>query len=207
MEVTLYMPYYDYNDGAFNVNGDYYKSDDYVNAMTKEYNMHKDVVFNSVMKAQNGSGSLVTGVDGQTYKYGARTSQSEDKVAYSSCNGKLYNENGEEETVDSLISHFVGQKQFIEMVEFDDSTSEEEFISEISLWVKEHNSINKYKDFKGEEWAWMNEPKRNVKMHFKNNANEDLYAILENCKIMDIVDDRSMIVLVEKFRLIDGISE
>ena len=207
MEVTLYMPYYDYNDGAFDVDGKYYSDEEYINAMSDEYNRNKDIVYNSVLDAKNGTGSLIQGTDGQTYKFGAREPQSEEKVAYSSCKSMLYDGNGNDDTVDSLITHFVDQKPFIEMVEFDDSTSDEEFISEISLWVKEHNSINKYKDFKGEEWAWMNEPKRNVKMHFKNNANEDLYAILENCKIMDIVDDRSMIVLVEKFRLIDGISE
>ena len=78
-------------------------------------------------------------------------------------------------------------------------------MTEISLWAREHKSINKYKDYKGEEWAWVNEPKRNVKVHFVNNANEDLYAILENCKIMDIVDDNSMILYIEKFKLIDNI--
>lgn len=206
MDVTLYMPYYDYNDGAFDVSGDYYNENDYINAVSSEYNKNKDIIYNSVLDAKNGAGSLVRGVDGQTYKFGARMSQVEEKVAYSSCNGVVYNENGESDTVDSLISHFVDQKPFIEMLEFDDSSSEEEFISEVSLWVKEHNSINKYKDYKGEEWAWMNEPKRNVKMRFINKANEELYAILENCKIMDIVDDNSMIVFVEKFRLIDGLN-
>jgi hypothetical protein len=126
-------------------------------------------------------------------------------VAYSSCDGIVYDENGNDDTVDNLITHFVDQKPFIEMLEFDDNTSEEEFIAEVSLWVKEHNAINKYKDYKGEEWAWVKEPKRNVKMHFVNKAGEDIYAILENCKIMDIVDDNSMIVFIEKLRLIDEI--
>ena len=42
-------------------------------------------------------------------------------------------------------------------------------------------------------------------MHFVNKAGEDVYAILENCKIMDIVDDNSMIVFIEKLRLTDNI--
>ena len=29
MEVTLYLPYYDYNDGAFDVNGEYYNDATY----------------------------------------------------------------------------------------------------------------------------------------------------------------------------------
>lgn len=204
MEVTLYMPYYDYNDSAFDVNNDYYSDEEYIKAVSSEYNKNKDIVYNSMMNYNNGTGSLIGG-DGQTYKFGSDTSQKDDKIAYSSCKGIVYDENGNDDNVDNLITHFVDQKPFIEMLEFDDTSSEEEFISEISLWVKEHNAINKYKDFKGEEWAWIKEPKRNVKMHFVNKAGEDLYAILENCKIMDIVDDNSMIVFIEKLRLIDNL--
>ena len=49
------------------------------------------------------------------------------------------------------------------------------------------------------------EPKRNVKMHFKNNANEDIYAMLDNCKIMDDSEPGTFIVYVEKINLIDKI--
>ena len=205
MEVTLYLPYYDYNDGAFDVDNNYYDEEEYIKAVSNEYNKNKDVVFNSIMDAKNGSGSLLMGTDGQTYKFGAQSQQSEDKVAYSSCNGTLYDEKGNDETVDGIITHFAKQKPFLEMIEFDMDSSEEEFETEVSLWMKEHNGINQYKDFKGEEWTWVNEPKRNLKMHFKNNANEDIYAILENCKIMDILEDGTLIVFIEKIRLIDNI--
>ena len=205
MEVTLYLPYYDYNDGAFDVDSNYYDEEEYIKAVSNEYNKNKDVVFNSVMDAKNGSGSLLMGTDGQTYKFGAQNQQSEDKVAYSSCNGTLYDDKGNDETVDGIITHFAKQKPFLEMIEFDMDSSEEEFETEVSLWMKEHNGINQYKDFKGEEWTWVNEPKRNLKMHFKNNANEDIYAILENCKIMDILEDGTLIVFIEKIRLIDNI--
>lgn len=204
MEVTLYMPYYDYNDGAFDVNSNYYDDNEYIEAVSKEYNKNKDIIYNAVYDRENGGGGLI-GSDGQTYKFGSNTAQKEEKVAYSSCKGIVYDENGNDDTVDNLITHFVNQKPFIEMLEFDDNTSEEEFIAEVSLWVKEHNAINKYKDYKGEEWTWLKEPKRNVKMHFVNKAGEDIYAILENCKIMDIVDGNSMIIFIEKLRLIDEI--
>ena len=42
MEVTLYMPYYDYNDGAFDVNNNYYDENEYIEAVSKEYNKNKD---------------------------------------------------------------------------------------------------------------------------------------------------------------------
>jgi len=203
MEATLYLPYYDYNDGAFDVSNDYYKGDEYAKAMASEYNMNKDVVFNSILESKNDSRSLLQGSDGNLYKLGSTTSQGIEKVAYSSCKCVLYNTDGKDETVDGLITHFARQEPFVEMIEFDVDTSEEEFESEIALWKREHSGINKYKEYKGEEWSWMNEPKRDIRMHFKNNGNEDLYSVLENCKIMDIMEDGSIVIFVERLRIID----
>lgn len=205
MEVTLYLPYYDYNDGAFDVNNDYYDEDEYINAVSSEYNKNKDIIYNSVMDAKNGVGSLLQGGDGHTYKFGQKTSQSEDKVAYSKCNGTLYDIGGSKDTVDGFIEKFAAQKQFLEIVEFDLDTVEEEFETEISLWVKEHNNINSYADKLGEDWVLAKEPKRNIKLHFKNNANEDIFAVLEDCKIMDIIEDNSFILFIERITLIDNI--
>ena len=205
MEVTLYLPYYDYNDGAFDVNNDYYNEEEYINAVSSEYNKNKDVIYNSVLDAKNGVGSLVKGMDGQTYKFGQKTSQNEEKVAYSKCEGTLYDDEGTKETVDGFIEKFARQKQFLEIVEFDLDTVEEEFESEVSLWVREHNSINKYADELGEDWVLAKEPKRNIKLQFKNNAKQDVYAVLENCKIMDILEDNSFVLFVERITLIDKI--
>ena len=204
MKVTLFLPYYDYNDGNFDVSNDYYSEDEYSNAMSKNFNESKDIVYNSVLAAKNGTGSLVQGSDGHTYKFGQKTSQSEDKVAFSKCEGILSDISGEEDTVDSIISKFASQKQFLEIIDFDLDTSEEEFETELSLWTREHNSINKYKDQLGEDWVLAKEPKRNLKVHFKNKANQDTYAIFEDCRIMDIMDKTSFVLFVEKISLVDN---
>lgn len=204
MEVTLYLPYYDYNDGNFDVSNDYYSEDEYSNAMSKNFNESKDIVYNSVLAAKNGTGSLVQGSDGHTYKFGQKTSQSEDKVAFSKCEGILSDISGEEDTVDSIISKFASQKQFLEIIDFDLDTSEEEFETELSLWTREHNSINEYKDQLGDDWVLAKEPKRNLKVHFKNKANQDTYAIFEDCRIMDIMDKTSFVLFVEKISLVDN---
>lgn len=204
MKVTLYLPYYDYNDGNFDVSNDYYSEDEYSNAMSKNFNESKDIVYNSVLAAKNGTGSLVQGSDGHTYKFGQKTSQSEDKVAFSKCEGILSDISGEEDTVDSIISKFASQKQFLEIIDFDLDTSEEEFETELSLWTREHNSINKYKDQLGEDWVLAKEPKRNLKVHFKNKANQDTYAIFEDCRIMDIMDKTSFVLFVEKISLVEN---
>ena len=204
MKVTLFLPYYDYNDGNFDVSNDYYSEDEYSNAISKNFNESKDIVYNSVLAAKNGTGSLVQGSDGHTYKFGQKTSRSEDKVAFSKCEGILSDISGEEDTVDSIIPKFASQKQFLEIIDFDLDTSEEEFETELSLWTREHNSINKYKDQLGEDWVLAKEPKRNLKIHFKNKANQDTYAIFEDCRIMDIMDKTSFVLFVEKISLVDN---
>ena len=205
MEVTFYLPYYDYNDGAFDVDNNYYNEEEYAKAMSEEYNKNKDIVYNSMMDFKNGSRGLFEGTDGKVYKFGQKTSQNEEKVAYSSCNGKLYDVGGQEETVDGLIEKFAKQKQFLEIVSFDMDTSEEEFESELSLWVREHNKINKYGEKLGEDWVLAKEPKRNLKLQFKNNANEDVCAVFVDCRIMDVASDGTFVLFIEKMTLIDKI--
>ena len=117
----------------------------------------------------------------------------------------LFNAKGDEDTVDGFIEKFAQQKQFLEIVEFNLDTSEEEFETELALWVKEHNSINQYVDKLGEDWVLAKEPKRNLKLNFKNNANEDIYAVLVDCRIMDADKGGSLVLFVEKITLIDKI--
>ena len=205
MEVTLYLPYYDYNDDAFNASEDYYSDGEYANAIADDYNRNKDIVYNSMVDFKEGRGGVFSGADGQTYKLGQKTSQNEDKVAYSSCKATLYDEEGEDDTVDGLITKFAKQESFIEMVEFDLDSVEEEFESEMNMWSREHTKINSYLGRVGEAWVASKEPKRNVKMHLKNNAGEDVYALLENCKIMDSSERDNWILYVERISLIDKI--
>ena len=80
---------------------------------------------------------------------------------------------------------------------------DDDFIGEITMWVREHNSVGKYASINGNEWAWKTEPKRDMKMTFINKSGEKLYASLEGCKIMDIVGSNSMIIYINRLRLID----
>ena len=205
MKVTLYLPYYDYNDNAFNVDESYYGNGEYANAMYDEFMKSKNVVESHMNDIKNGTHGGFIGVDGKTYKFGQKTSENEDKVAYSSCEAVLYDDSGSDETVDGLIEKFAHQTDFVEMVELDLDTSEEEFETEYSIWEKEHNNINAYRNKAGDAWVSSNEPKRNIKVHFKNNADEDIYALLEECKIMDSSESSAPIIYVKKITLIDNI--
>lgn len=205
MEVTLYLPYYDYNDDAFNASEEYYGDGEYANAVADEFNKNKDIIYNSALGMKNGHRGVFSGVDGQTYKFGQRTSQSEDKVAYSTCKATLFNDDGDDESVDDIITKFAKQESFVEMVEFDLDTVEEEFESEINMWEREHTKINSYRNKAGDEWVASKEPKRDVRVSFKNNAGEEIYAVFENCKIMDSSERDNWILYVDKINLIDKI--
>jgi hypothetical protein len=58
---------------------------------------------------------------------------------------------------------------------------------------------------KGEDWVLDNEPKRNIKLKFTNNANEEKFAILVNCKIMEKQNMNIYVILAEEINLIDKI--
>ena len=205
MRVTLYLPYYDYNDSEFAADESYYGEGEYTDAVYNDFMRNKDIVNSHMTQYKNGSRDVFTATDGKTYKFGTKAQQKDDKVAYSPCEAMLYNDEGADESVDGLIQKFATQKGFIEMLELDLDTSEEEFETECTLWENEHNNINAYRNKAGDSWVAANEPKRNVKMHFKNKADEDIYAVLENCKIMDNSERGTLIVYVEKISLIDKI--
>ena len=205
MEVTLYLPYYDYNDDAFTASDEYYGEGEYANAMADDYNRNKDIVYNAALGMSNGRRGVFSGTDGQTYKFGQKTSQSEDKVSYSTCKAMLFNEDGDDETVDGVITKFAKQESFIEMVDFDLDTVEEEFESEMNVWSREHTKINSYIGRAGEAWVASKEPKRDLKMSFKNEAGEMTYAVLHNCKIMDNSERDSWVLYIEEINIIDKI--
>ena len=207
MKVTLYLPYYDYNDGDFDVKNDYYKSnEDYFNAMQQNVQQTRGAVINSMSNYVNG-GSIrdYQTSDGQTYRYGQQASQNEDKVAYAQCEAILYNEEGKDEKVDEFIEDYVSNDVQLYILNLDLDSSEEDFEQEINLWTTEHNNIQKYSNVKGDDWVLDNEPKRNIKLKFTNNANEEKFAELVNCKIMEKQGMNIYVVLAEEIKLIEKI--
>lgn len=203
MEAKVYLQYIAYDDNLFSVSEDYYKDEnEYINAITEDYDRNKDIVTNSVLDMMEGSGRLYSGADGNTYAFGQKTPQKEEKYSYAKCDCVIFNENGGDESVDEIISKMVSQQPVIYMFELDRDTSDEEFEEELRVWVNDHNGINQYKPFKGEQWAWTNEPLRDVKVSFKNKRDETVNMKLCDCRILDIVDDSSYILYIERMEMI-----
>lgn len=198
MNVTFYIPYYDYNDDVFTMDNSYYNDNEYTEALLSEYESTKDTVY----RAMSDPTTHNNYIDSRTYKFGKKVPKKENKVRYSECGGRLLDMEGNDESVDNLITHFAQQEMFINHIILNFDKSEEEFETEIKMWNKAHNEINEYKSY-GEDWVLQHEPKRNIRIQFKNNANEDIYAELVNCKIIEQSKVNEYIVLIAKINLID----
>lgn len=206
MNITVYLPYYEYNDNDFEVDKDYYKSnDEYFNAIRENIqSTRNDVIQGMNNYMNNGSVKAYKDEYGQTYRYTNKERESEDKVAYSKCEALIYDSNGKEETVDNFISDYVSKEMQLYVFKFNLDTADEEFEQEVNLWTTEHNKIQKYNE-RDEDWVFENEPIRNIKIKFTNNANEEKYAELVNCKLMEKQSLNIYVVLVEEIKLIDKI--
>jgi hypothetical protein len=57
----------------------------------------------------------------------------------------------------------------------------------------------------GEDKVWENEPTRNLKVEFINNAWETKYAMYVNCKVLEQEGNDEYAILAEKIILLDEI--
>ena len=200
MKATLYMPYFGYNSD-FDAEGTYKTENDYVKAMENTYNQTKDVITSFM---SGGAVKNYTGLDGQTYSFGQQESK-KDKISYAPCEVTMFDEDGNADNVDNLITHFAKQEMFIDTVILDMTNINEDFQSELSIWVNEHESVNRNGAKFGGEWCWIHEPMRELGLSFKNKANETVYAKLINCKIGDMPQKNQILLFIEKMDLIDSI--
>ena len=115
-----------------------------MNAITEEYERNKDVVTNPILDMIDGSGTLYSGVDGNTYTFGQKTPQMEEKYSYTKCDCTIFNENGQDESVDDIISKLVSQEPIVYMVELDRDTSDEEFEEELNKYAETEEDAQYY---------------------------------------------------------------
>ena len=209
MNVTLYIEMENYEDGDFDISNDYYKSDEeFFDAMDRENKKYSGVTKDSLWYIKNKRRGIVTTFENPSKDSKNATFRSLSKNAkennYKS-EAIILNENGEDETVDNLITNCVSQDVVVNIIKFNRDNMDEEFEEDFNFWVDEHKNINKYKDKIGEDKVFENEPTRNFKVEFKNNANETKYAMYVNCKILEEEGNDEYAILAEKIILIDNL--
>lgn len=202
MEVTLYTVLETYDDGDFDVSNEYYKSnDEYFAAVKKEFDMNSNVAYDVISNLGNVS-------KGRTTIFGSVNVKTNTKSTnYKAESVTLKNEDGNDETVDNFITNCVKDDVAVYTFNINPDKVDPEFEEDYLNWIGEHNSINMYVDKFGEDKVWENEPVRNIKVEFVNNANETKYAEFKNCKIIenDKANIYSCTILVENVMLIENI--
>ena len=200
MNVTLYLEMENYEDGDFDVSNSYYKSDEeFFDAMDRENKKYSNVAYDSISGLGNLSNKKTAKFsNGNLNKKNAATNNYKSEAI-------ILNENGEDETVDNLITNCVTQDVVVNIIKFNRDNMDEEFEEDFNFWIDEHNNINQYKDKLGEDKVWENEPTRNFKVEFKNNANETKYAMYVNCKVLEQEGNDEYAILAEKIILLDNL--
>jgi hypothetical protein len=210
MKTTLYLPYFKgIEEDDFAVSNNYYKDEnDYANAMRNNFNMTNAAVANGMNNYMNGSSiNTYQSTDGQYYRFGGNNAQqtNDNDIAYAKCESIMCGEDGNDEDIDKFIAEYVSKDVQLYIFKLNLDTADEEFEQELNLWFNEHSSIQRYSNVKGDAWILENEPKRNLRLKFINKANEEKYAELVNCKIMEKQGMNIYVILTEEINLIDKI--
>jgi hypothetical protein len=198
MNVTLYIELEGYDDGDFDVSNDYYKSDDeFFDIMDKDVKKYSNAVYNAMSRDGFNISSAKLGSLYKTTK-NAKTNNYKSEAI-------IFDETGKDETVDNLIANCVSQDVVVNIIRFNRDKMDEEFEEDFNFWIDDHNNINQYKDKLGEDKVWENEPTRNLKVEFINNAGETKYAMYVNCKVLEQEGNDEYAILAEKIILLDEI--
>lgn len=199
MIAKLYIPYYGYNESANDIENAFDRDGGYISALMDEYNKSKDIVYNAVK-----DGTLMAGSP-KDYKFGQRSSEQDDKVSFIGCKCKLFNDEMGDESVDGIVTHFAKQESFMCVAYLDLDEIDEDYESELSLWINEHNNVNKYAEKMGDDWVLANEPTKDLKMSFINNANEEIKCLLRGCRIIDVIEKGQLVLFIKNLTIIDEI--
>lgn len=85
MNVTFYIPFYNYNDDAFSMDDGYYNDNEYTKALVSEYEKTKDTVY----KAMSDPTAHNTYIDSRTYKFGKKIPKKEKKYLIQNVKGSF----------------------------------------------------------------------------------------------------------------------
>lgn len=189
MKVKLLLPYNQYDDDDFN----------------SSYNMSNDEFFSRLEKEESMSQNIAydyVNMDRSRYRNAASFNQGvqqrDARLRFSSSQALLKHDGGAELTIDELVGECVNQDVGALIIEIDLDSIEEEFESELKMWLDEHDSINSYESKLGEDWVFEHEPSKNIKVEYLNKANEVQYCDMINCRIVERMNASTFAVVYDK---------
>ena len=200
MEIKLYLETENGDDLNFDVDNSYYGNGDYISALNSSYETSKNDVSNFCLNAKRDH-LRQENIDIKTFGgFNTRVSENASKVAYTTCVAKILNEEMRDETIDGLITHNLDGDMFLEFMEFDYDTMDEDFDSDLKMWVRTFQKIEAM--VVDDEWKIQNYPKRTFKFSYKDSYGGEGYGEFINCKVIGTVGKSMYCVLIEKINFL-----
>lgn len=188
----------DYQDESeFEVKDGYYSDGEYCDKIRSEFENTTNDISNAMNNANKCDSRAFLGENGSMYQLSEKVPQNENKVVYSRCKCKIYGSDGEDKDVDSMVSDVVGGDSFLIAWTMDIDSADDEFVTDFLAWEFSHLGVNKYKESKGEEWVFANEPTMDVRLSFSNKSNDEVQVDLHGCKIINQVGNGTFVIFVK----------
>lgn len=190
MKLTFYLQYFSYDDEKFQVDDNYYQdSNDYIKQLEDSYNSTKDTIFEMMLNGNynvQNSFKMSVGV----------TNQKKDNFSYAKCEGYLLNENMEEEDIDSLLNYHATEDIVVSFMRLDSETMEEEFETNWAMFLDSTKKINEYPA--DADWKHLHKPTKDIFFSLTNKKGEIVYGKLVNCRLEEINNLYSNVLIIEK---------
>lgn len=191
MKITLYLPYFGYEDNSFDVDNNYYTSDSYIEALNKSFASGNDI-FSSI-------GSKPT-FDIKNF-YGNISNN--DNIKYSKCDAVMYDTSGNEETFESFIKRFVNtnDEPFVIVFSLDENTIEEEFEGDFKSWYNTHMrmaNMCKKEGMNDDKWLLENTPIKQMNFTMYGKDGKLSYGEFIGCKMVEKFEENNYAILIDK---------
>lgn len=191
MKAILSIPYTGPTDDAsFQVNDDYYKDNEYIDALHAEYSRSADAVA-QLFDEDKDMKHKQEKTDNIQNK---NTATNADHLQYVTCSAVLLDENMKDETIDGIIAKYVRQQPFAEIFKVNMDAASSDFIYEWQLWNMEHVKLHALVNDCGEDWALCHEPLRDLKISFANHASETITMDMYSCRIIGKIDSETYVI-------------
>lgn len=173
------LPYAEYTSISYDTPQNLFGEGGYEKMLDNEYNSGENAVFKLFNDVSNTNTVNVSfGLNN-----GVEKPKNVVKTSYGSCLCDIKDDNFNELSYDDFKSKISCNDGVILFLKLDYYDMDEEFETELKMWVKSHNKISSYKDA-DDSWKFNNEPSRDIKISF-----DDEEYMLNGCKILDVNND------------------
>lgn len=200
MTATLYVPY---SNGDARQGFKYGKNLDiksYTKMIVDQYNSHKMGVDAMVLGGKYGNNMAMNYFEKERRKYKQQT------YYYQPVECRVFNIEGKRETIDELLEYYETGEKFVLIIALLNLSSADEsgeLESDVKAWMSECIKISNTNKMTEDEKI-KSLSKKNLKLRFKETKSG---AVLNNCKMIEVMSRNKFAVLVDSITFIKDNSE